>query len=125
MSFTVTVTVGDSCNTSVISSCFPFCVRQTKQREQKHKHKSLQFPLPAFATQKQCFISMLEVMETQKETSHVYQTGPSEAEACSGSSVQIQRRAPVAAADLVDFSASVQTPSFQPVSSPVSRIVSI
>lgn len=64
-------------------------------------------------------------MKTQKETSHVYQTGPSEAEACSGSSVQIQRRAPVAAADLVDFSASVQTPSFQPVSSPVSRIVSI
>lgn len=88
-----------------------------KQSEgsRKHKRKSLRFPSPAFATQKQNFISMVEMMETQREASHVHQTGPSEAEACSGSSVQIQGRAPAAAAVLVDFSTGVQTPSFQPV----------
>lgn len=55
----------------------------------KHKRKNLRFPSPAFAMQKQCFISMVEVMVTQKEASPVHQMGPSEAEACSGSSIQI------------------------------------
>lgn len=55
---------------------------------------------------------MVKVMETQREASHVHQMSPSEAEACSGYTVQAQGRPPVAAAD---FSAGVQTPSFQPV----------
>jgi len=54
-------------------------------------------------------------METQRQASDVHQTGPSEAEACGGSSAQIQGGAPAAAADLRDFSATMQTPSFQPM----------
>lgn len=52
---------------------------------------------------------------SQRETSHVYQKDSSEAKACSGSVVQIQGRAPVAAAELADLSAGVQIHSLQPV----------
>lgn len=105
--------VGDSCNMSVISPCLPFCVPQTKQT--KHKCKSLRFPSPAFTTQRQCFISAVEVMETRREACHVRQWGRSGTAACSGSSIQIHWGAPTAAADLMDFPVGMQTPSFQPV----------
>lgn len=58
-------------------------------------------------------------METQREAAHVHQTGPSETEAFSSSSDQIQRREPAAAADPMDL--SVLSSLCPP---PVGRVVS-